>query len=100
METQIKLSTKFACRQKKRTSSCMKDTCTLCPKMKGNIANCKLQSSNSELESVRENHSSSDEDSNPTVKYYKWVTINSMVQKVAVEIFKTRTRLLVKSLTA
>ena len=78
----------------------MQDTCTLCPKMKGNIANCKLQSSNSELEAVRENHSSSDEDSNPTVKYYKWVTINSMVQKVSVEIFKTRTRLLVKSLTA
>ena len=67
-------------------SSCMQGTCTLCSKIEVDIANDNLQSSDSELEAVSQDKNSSDEDSTPTVKYYKWATIDSKLQKAAVEI--------------
>ena len=64
----------------------MQGTCTLYSKIKVDRANDNSQSINSELEAVTQNDTSSDENSTPTVKYYKWATIVSKVQQVPIEI--------------
>ena len=84
--SKVKVIDKFTCSKENRTSSCMQGTCTLCSKIEVDIANDNSQSSDSELEAVSQDDTCSDEESTPTVKYYNWATIDSKVQKVAVEI--------------
>ena len=60
-------------------SSCMQGTCTLCSKIEVDIANDNSHSSDSELEAASQDDTSSDTDSTPTLKYYKWATIDSKV---------------------
>ena len=78
-----KVIDKFTCSKEHRISSCMQGTYTLCSKIEVDIANDNSQSSNSD---VSQDNTSSDEDFTSTVKHYKWATINSKVQKWAVEI--------------
>ena len=62
----------------------MQGTCTLWFKIIWIQNNS--ESSDSELEAVSQDDTSSDEDSTPTIKYHKWATIDSKVQQIAVEI--------------
>ena len=64
----------------------MQGSCTLCSKIKVDIANEHSESSDLELQAVSQDDTYSEEDSTLTVKYYKWATIDWKVEKVAVDI--------------
>ena len=85
LEDLDKVIAKFTCSKEHHISSCMQGTYTLCSKIEVDIANDNSQSSDSELD-VSQDNTSSDKDFTSTVKHYKWATINSKVQKWAVEI--------------
>lgn len=66
-----KVNDKFTCSKENYITNCMQGPCNLWSKIEEDIANNNSQSSNSELEAVIQDDTSSEKDFIPTVKYYK-----------------------------
>ena len=79
-----KIIDKFTCAKDLRTANCMTGNCDLCPSTK-----VEFKSDVDEITDASSNDTNADSDSGDSstvVKYYKWATVDSKVQKISVEI--------------